>query len=100
MVNLIAMIGEAHVDGFWSTALLSVARSMIAATSVGNVALFAGGAARCPPECALLCMEGRCGGWGVMIFARACLVFARAAVLQLCFACDLALSLFHVRHCR
>ena len=98
MVNLIAMIGEAHVDGFWSTARLSVARSMIAATSVGNVALFAGGDAG--DRGAFLYREGRCGGWGVMIFARVCLVFARAAVLQLCFACDLALSLFHVRHCR
>ncbi len=30
-------------SGTWSTAQLSVARYMIAATSVGNVAIFAGG---------------------------------------------------------
>ncbi len=30
-------------SGIWSTAQLSVARSCIAATSVGNVAIFAGG---------------------------------------------------------
>ncbi len=31
------------VTGTWSTAALSVARYYLAATSVGNVALFAGG---------------------------------------------------------
>ena len=31
------------VTGAWSTAVLSVARSALAAASVGNVALFAGG---------------------------------------------------------
>jgi hypothetical protein len=30
-------------EGLWSTAQLSVARSNLAAASVGNVALFAGG---------------------------------------------------------
>jgi hypothetical protein len=30
-------------SGTWSTAQLSVARSMLAATSVGNLAIFAGG---------------------------------------------------------
>jgi hypothetical protein len=30
-------------SGTWSTAQLSVARSYLAATSVGNVAIFAGG---------------------------------------------------------
>ena len=32
--------------GAWSTARLSVARSTLAATSVGNLALFAGGYAK------------------------------------------------------
>jgi hypothetical protein len=32
-------------SGTWSTAQLSVARNSIAATSVGNVAIFAGGLA-------------------------------------------------------
>ncbi len=31
------------ITGLWSTAVLSVARSSLSATSVGNVALFAGG---------------------------------------------------------
>jgi len=33
-------------SGTWSTAQLSVARWYLAATSVGNVAIFAGGAGR------------------------------------------------------
>jgi hypothetical protein len=32
-----------YISGTWSTAQLSVARSWLAATSVGNVAIFAGG---------------------------------------------------------
>jgi len=40
--------------GTWSTALLSMARYGLAAASVGNVALFAGGAL----GSALLCREG------------------------------------------
>jgi hypothetical protein len=45
--------------GAWSTAQLSVARCFLAAASVGNVALFAGGQA----ASALLCRdrEGRLG---------------------------------------
>jgi hypothetical protein len=35
--------------GQWTTAELSVARSFLAATSVGNVAIFAGGALRGNP---------------------------------------------------
>jgi hypothetical protein len=38
-----AVVGAAHAHDFWSTAQLSVARANIAAASVGNVALFAGG---------------------------------------------------------
>jgi hypothetical protein len=34
-----------RASGTWSTAQLSVARYHLAATSVGNVAIFAGGAA-------------------------------------------------------
>jgi hypothetical protein len=41
--------------GMWSTAQLSVARNYLAAASVGNVALFAGGAST---GSALLCGEG------------------------------------------
>ena len=40
--------------GAWSTAQLSVAREYLAAASVGNVALFAGGS----NNSALLCREG------------------------------------------
>ncbi len=35
-------------SGTWSTAQLSVARYILAATSVGNVAIFAGGVSRVP----------------------------------------------------
>jgi hypothetical protein len=48
-MRFIAGAGASNVDlydsasGTWSTAQLSVARFMIAATSVGNVAIFAGG---------------------------------------------------------
>jgi hypothetical protein len=38
-----------YASGTWSTAQLSVARSRLAATSVGNVAIFAGG-----------CLQGNC----------------------------------------
>ena len=34
-------------SGTWSTAQLSVARYLLAATSVGNVSIFAGGAGNC-----------------------------------------------------
>ncbi len=40
--------------GAWSTAQLSLGRYWLAAATVGNVALFAGGR----DECALLCREG------------------------------------------
>ena len=53
--------------GAWSTAQLSVARIGLAAASVGNVALFAGGLA----ESALLCREGVI--W-LHLFLRACFV--------------------------
>ncbi len=53
-----AVVVAAHAHGFWSTAQLSVARSGLAATSVGNVALFAGG----DSGGALLCREGMGGG--------------------------------------
>ena len=72
--------------GLWSTAQLSVARCGLAAASVGNVALFAGGS-----NSALLCREG-----GVRLHLFLC--FALAAVLRLCLPCDRFLS--HARHCR
>jgi hypothetical protein len=43
-------------QGEWSTAQLSVGRSHLAATSVGNVAIFAGGESG--NSCFLLCEEG------------------------------------------
>ena len=59
--------------GAWSTAQLSVGRYLLAAASVGNVALFAGGYI----NSALLCREG-----GVR--SHLLLRFARSAVLWLC----------------
>ena len=53
--------------GAWSTAQLSVARGYLAAASVGNVALFAGGVI----GSALFCMEGVI--W-LHLFLRACFV--------------------------
>jgi hypothetical protein len=71
--------------GTWSTAQLSVGRANLAATSVGNVALFAGGG----DDGALLCMEGgiclllhTC--WGLRLLLCACFVF--------CACCDIAVS--------
>jgi hypothetical protein len=43
MVAMNAAFGVARAQGTWSTAELSVARYQLAAASVGNVALFAGG---------------------------------------------------------
>ena len=43
MVAMSAAFGVARAQGTWSTAQLSVARLGLAAASVGNVALFAGG---------------------------------------------------------
>ena len=53
--------------GAWSTAQLSVARYWLAAASVGNVALFAGGV----NNSALLCREG---GVRLHLLLRACFV--------------------------
>jgi hypothetical protein len=50
--------------GLWSTAQLSVARSELAAASVGNVVLFAGGCLTPIPVGALLCRED----WGWCVF--------------------------------
>ncbi len=43
MVMVSAAIGAAEAQSTWSTAELSVARSHLAAVSVGNLAIFAGG---------------------------------------------------------
>ena len=69
MMMTSAALGVARAQGVWSTAQLSVARYNLAAASVGNVALFAGGA---NDNSALLWREG-----GVMLhlLLRACFVF-------------------------
>ena len=44
MMNAAFGLARAHeLQGTWSTARLSVARGQVAATSVGNLAMFAGG---------------------------------------------------------
>ena len=43
VIMMSAVCGVARAQGLWSTAQLSVARSELAAASVGNVAIFAGG---------------------------------------------------------
>ena len=45
VIMMSAVCGVARAQGVWSTAQLSVARSGLAAASVGNVAIFAGGEA-------------------------------------------------------
>jgi hypothetical protein len=54
-LNVVDLYNSA--TGAWSTAQLSEKRDLLAATSVGNVALFAGG----QNDCALLCREGMGG---------------------------------------
>jgi hypothetical protein len=68
-----AALGVARAQGTWSTAQLSVARYALAAASVGNVALFAGGWT----GSALLRREGR--GDGVLLVA---------CVLSVCACCS------------
>jgi hypothetical protein len=67
LMNAIAGVGGIHTDAVdlyngatraWSTARLSVARAGLAAASVGNVALFAGGIS----QSTLVCRKGG-GGW-------------------------------------
>ena len=67
------------LTGAWSTAQLSVARQDLAAASVGNVALFAGGAT----GSALLCREG---GVRLHFLLRACFVFCACCSIAVLFA--------------
>ena len=85
MLMTSAALGVARAQGVWSTAQLSVARGYLAAASVGNVALFAGGY-----TLSAILSRGRVG-WGTLFFC-----FARAAVLRLCLPCDRFLS--HARN--
>ena len=62
MMMASAAFGVVRAQGTWSTAQLSVARSSLAAASVGNVAVFAGGGA-------LLCR-----GWGHVVLTVACVL--------------------------
>ena len=77
--------------GAWSTAQLSFARCYLAAASVGNAALFAGGG---NTGGALLCTER---GFRVVYCCMRVLCFVLDAVLRLCLPCDRFLS--HARHC-
>ncbi len=55
-----------YASGTWSTAQLSVSRSSLAATSVGNVAIFAGGESNCSLTLfveGLLVWADSCGRW-------------------------------------
>ena len=62
--------------GTWSTARLSVARSRLAATSVGNMALFAGG------EIVWQGSSSRCVSFRQCSLLRLSCLFLRAALLQ------------------
>ncbi len=79
--------------GTWSTAQLSVGRFWFAAASVGNVALFAGGAT----GRALLCRDRdlEC------LWLRACWMFCACCSVAVLFALrPLALSCAPLVHCR
>jgi hypothetical protein len=74
-----AAFGVALAQGTWSTAQLSVKRYLLAATSVGNEAIFAGGST---------------GGAFVQSgWLRICGVFARGTMLWFGLLCDHLLSL-------
>ncbi len=93
MMMTSAALGVARAQGVWSTAQLSLGRENLAAASVGNVALFAGG----DTNGVLLCRDSE-GGLGVVYCRVRVLCFARAAVLLFCLPCDRFLS--HARLCR
>jgi hypothetical protein len=61
-----------YTSGTWSTANLSVARGVLAATSVGNVAIFAGGWA---------------GNWSLTLFVEGLLFGLRSMGDCVTFAC-------------
>ncbi len=71
MMMMSAAFDVARAQGTWSTAQLSVARYALAATSVGNVALFAGGNS----TSALLSM---CRGGGGRLFVVASVLSVRS----------------------
>ena len=79
MMMTSAALGVARAQGVWSTAQLSVARRNLAAASVGNVALFAGGYS----NSALLCREG---GVRLHLLVRACCVFCACSGIAVMFA--------------
>ena len=73
-----AAFGVARAQGTWSTAQLSVKRYLLAATSVGNEAIFAGGSTG--------------GAFVQSEWLRTC-VFARGALLWFGLLCDHLMSL-------
>jgi hypothetical protein len=78
--------------GAWSTAQLSVARVSLAAASVGNVAMFAGGQS----SSSALSSRDEVGGLVVM-FAR---VFEQLRVMHYCGSiCPVTACVSRVRHC-
>ena len=65
--NVVDIFNVSLTSGAWSTAVLSVARSNLAATSLPNlgVAIFAGGVCTCCfVDFSYLCVL-RCFGWGI-----------------------------------
>ena len=84
-------------SGTWSTAQLSVARHELAATSVGNVAIFAGGYDT--GDCSLtLFVEGLLFGLMSVGDAVTFVCLRRAACCLLCLLCRRLPS--HGGHCR
>ncbi len=84
-----------YTSGTWSTAQLSVARYYLAATSVGNVAIFAGGLSG---NCSLtLFVEGLLFWLTSVGDAVTCACLRRVACCLLCLRCRRLPS--HGRHC-
>jgi hypothetical protein len=78
MLMTSAALGVARAQGVWSTAQLSVARGYLAAASVGNVALFAGGYT-------LSAILSREGGLGDIVYC-----FERVLCFVFCACCGIA----------
>jgi hypothetical protein len=96
MIFLLAIscdIIAVRAQGTWSTAQLKVARQSLAAVSVGNVALFAGGY----NDGAFLCKSGTWVNHPVLILMAVSLCLESFIVVQCCALVQLATSLCLMR---
>ena len=85
--NAVAVDLYNSASGTWSTAQLNVARSFLAATSVGNVAIFAGGSFQTGNCSFTLFVEGLLFGLMSVGDAVTFACLRRAACCLLCLRC-------------